>query len=73
MEPFLVDFVKSRIHGTITEEKLRIVMGPAMDSLKSLKDDGKKFDLIFIDADKVNYINYYKVKSIMSMHIYEKS
>ena len=37
--------------------KIEIRMGPALDTLKSV--DGR-FDLIFIDADKVNYVKYYR-------------
>ena len=33
---------------------------PAIESLDELKNSKKKFDLIFIDADKENYINYYE-------------
>lgn len=33
-------------------------MGPAMDSLKILESEGRKFDFFFIDADKMNYPNY---------------
>lgn len=32
--------------------------GPALDSLKELKAEGKTFDFFFIDADKENYKNY---------------
>lgn len=38
-------------------KKIQIVKGPALESLKKL--DGP-FDLVFIDADKTNYSNYYK-------------
>ena len=30
-----------------------------METLKDLKEQKQKFDLIFIDADKENYKNYY--------------
>jgi caffeoyl-CoA O-methyltransferase len=32
-------------------------MGPALDTIKTLADP---LDLVFIDADKVNYSNYYQ-------------
>ena len=37
--------------------KISIRMGPALDTMRTLTDP---FDLIFIDADKVNYLNYYR-------------
>ncbi len=42
------------------ETKIKAVIGPALDSLRKISQEEKKFDLIFIDADKGNYINYYK-------------
>lgn len=38
-------------------KKLEIRMGPALDTMRYLKGP---FDLIFIDADKINYVNYYR-------------
>jgi caffeoyl-CoA O-methyltransferase len=32
-------------------------MGPALDTMQTLSGP---FDLIFIDADKANYLNYYR-------------
>lgn len=40
--------------GDSTEYRI----GPAMDSLKKLDEEGAKFDFFFIDADKLNYPNY---------------
>ena len=37
--------------------KITIRMGPALDTIKTLADP---LDLVFIDADKVNYSNYYE-------------
>ena len=41
------------------DKKIKIILGQAMKTLKKLKEDKKIFDMIFIDADKENYKNYY--------------
>jgi len=41
------------------ENKIKIIVAPALESLKNLNDNNKKFDLVFIDADKENYKNYF--------------
>ena len=43
--------------------KITQIIKPALESLKELENSKQKFDLIFIDADKENYVNYYE-KSI---------
>ena len=42
------------------EKRIKQIIKPAVESLKELKDTKKLFDLIFIDADKENYLNYYE-------------
>ena len=42
------------------EKKIKQIIKPAIESIKKLKDSNQKFDLIFIDADKENYLNYYE-------------
>ena len=37
--------------------KIEVRMGPALDTIKSLAGP---IDMVFIDADKVNYLNYYE-------------
>lgn len=37
-------------------KKIKLVIGPARDIIPSLTDE---FDLVFIDADKKNYLNYW--------------
>jgi caffeoyl-CoA O-methyltransferase len=38
-------------------DRIRIHLGPALETLSRLEGD---FDLVFIDADKENYVNYYE-------------
>ena len=42
------------------EKKIKQIIRPAIESLKELKNSSQKFDLIFIDADKENYLKYYE-------------
>ena len=43
------------------DKKIQIILEPAINTLKKMKDDKKIFDMIFIDADKENYKNYYNL------------
>ena len=42
------------------EKRIKQIIKPAIESFKELKDTKQLFDLIFIDADKENYLNYYE-------------
>jgi caffeoyl-CoA O-methyltransferase len=48
------NFWKKSPHG----KKITAINGPALNSLKNLKG---KFDFVFIDADKPNYLDYFKI------------
>ena len=41
------------------KNKIKIITQKALTSLNDLKNNNEKFDLVFIDADKENYKNYY--------------
>jgi len=47
-------FKKAKINN-----KINLIVGPAIENLNNLIIKKKTFDLIFIDADKENYIKYY--------------
>ena len=44
------------------DTRIQLKIGPAIDTLQELSQDDKlePFDLVFIDADKGNYSNYYE-------------
>jgi predicted O-methyltransferase YrrM len=41
------------------DKKIETIIKPALDSINDLKKNNNKFGMIFIDADKENYKNYY--------------
>ena len=41
------------------DKKIKTIIKPALESLRELKKSKQKFDLVFIDADKENYHNYF--------------
>tara|TARA_Y100000590_G_scaffold438953_1_gene562377 strand:+ start:891 stop:1550 length:660 start_codon:yes stop_codon:yes gene_type:complete len=50
-------------------QKIKIYQGYALDNLKKLHKQKRKFELIFIDADKANYKNYYD----LSLNLLQKN
>jgi caffeoyl-CoA O-methyltransferase len=38
-------------------DRIRLHLGPALETIERLEGE---FDLVFIDADKENYVNYYE-------------
>ena len=51
------------------ENKIKTIIDPALESISNLKKKEQKFDLVFIDADKENYKNYYN----QSLDLIEKN
>jgi caffeoyl-CoA O-methyltransferase len=51
------DFAQRHIDASPYAERIELRHGPALDTVAGL--DGP-FDLVFIDADKPNYVNYYE-------------
>ena len=55
----ITDKAKSFFKKAKVENKISTIVDDARNSLKSLLKVNSVFDLIFIDADKSNYINYF--------------
>ncbi|XP_067361864.1 galactitol 2-dehydrogenase isoform X2 [Channa argus] len=60
LEPYLKEFAQPIFDKSPHGKKIIVKTGSAMDTLKELAAAGDQFDMIFVDADKNNYINYYK-------------
>ena len=54
---------KSFWHKAKQENKIKLALAPALDTLHHLLQEGYQhhFDFIFIDADKTNHLNYYEL------------
>lgn len=52
----LKDFVRDFIQKAGAENQIQYVIGDAMELIPEMQE---QFDLVFIDADKENYCNYY--------------
>ena len=57
VDPVAIAFARRYFSQSEHGKKISLVEGPAIESLKSLPGP---FDMAFIDADKVNYLNYYE-------------
>ena len=42
------------------DKKIELIIKPALESLDELIKKGEKFDFAYVDADKINYINYFE-------------
>ena len=51
------------------EKKIKAIIGAGLENISNLKRKEQKFDLVFIDADKENYKNYYN----QSLDLIEKN
>jgi caffeoyl-CoA O-methyltransferase len=56
VNPKAEEVARRHIDASPSSDRIEIRMGPALDTIAGL--DGP-FDLVFIDADKTNYRNYY--------------
>ncbi len=59
------DFVAELARGCFSESpvghSITVEQGPAIETLRRLNGRGEPFDLVFIDADKTGYLEYYQL------------
>jgi caffeoyl-CoA O-methyltransferase len=58
IDPELEDMIRRYFKEAGVEEKIDLHIGNALDIIPKLKEE---FDLVYIDADKENYVKYYEM------------
>ncbi|WP_088240113.1 O-methyltransferase [Calothrix rhizosoleniae] len=61
VDQYVADFARSCFDESPDGSKIKIEIAPALDTLKNLADAQESFDLVFIDADKKEYVDYFKL------------
>jgi len=59
------DLAKSNITKANLQDRVTFYLGAAIDQLRQFQNEGKVFDLAFIDAAKAEYIDYVKLLETM--------
>jgi predicted O-methyltransferase YrrM len=57
-EPKHAEVARSNLERAGVADRVEIIVGAALDTLPTLADQGRSFDLVFIDADKENNSAY---------------
>lgn len=57
IDPEVIAIAQSYFARSPHGKKIKVLQGPAMESIKKVSG---QIDLVFIDADKENYLNYYE-------------
>jgi predicted O-methyltransferase YrrM len=61
-EPRHAEVAQANLARAGVADKVEIVVGPALETLPGvIERAGEPFDLVFLDADKVNYSNYLRL------------
>ncbi|KAK3595664.1 hypothetical protein CHS0354_026883 [Potamilus streckersoni] len=60
-DPYLENLVKEYTSKSVHGRKISIRIGPALETINKLADDKQSFDIIFLDANKDQYWEYYQV------------
>lgn len=61
VDQYVADFARACFNESPHGNKIKIEIAPALETLQSLANSKQSFDLIFIDADKKEYIDYFKL------------
>ena len=60
VDSYVAEFARDLFQGSPQGAKIQVELGSALSTLDKLADAGESFDLVFIDADKKEYVQYYQ-------------
>lgn len=60
VDKYVAEFAQNCFQESPHGEKIQVKVGPALETLGKLADAGESFDLVFIDADKKEYVAYFQ-------------
>lgn len=60
VDPYVADFAQALFQSSPHGAKIRVEVGPALETLSKLAATQECFDLVFIDADKQEYVQYFQ-------------
>jgi caffeoyl-CoA O-methyltransferase len=61
VDEYVSEFAKKCFEKSEHGKKIKVITAPAVETLKNLIASGETFDLVFIDADKPGYVDYFKL------------
>lgn len=67
VDPYVANFAKALFQDSPHRAKIRVELGPALDTLAKLAESGESFDFVFIDADKTEYVQYFQ--TLLDTHL----
>jgi caffeoyl-CoA O-methyltransferase len=61
VDPYVANFATECFRESPHGDKISVEVAPALETLAKLADAGETFDLVFIDADKTEYTQYFRL------------
>jgi caffeoyl-CoA O-methyltransferase len=71
IDPYAADFAQRLFQNSPHGGKIRVELGSALETLSKLAAAQETFDLVFIDADKTEYVQYFEMlleTSLLATH-----
>lgn len=61
LDNYVAQFAQNCFAASPHGHKIKVKVGPALETMQQLADAGESFDLVFIDASKKEYVDYFKL------------